>query len=821
MRHDDSVALTAQELHRRAVEQCIRGSYAMAEATLARAAQRTNDPNVMARIAGTRAVVLQRTGHPLDAERTCVDALDARELSAHTRAILLGQLGALAKYDGRLDDADRHLTSAIDSLAADPVAAARLRMNRAMVSVDRRRADAAAADLEVAVETFDANGLATDAAQARHNRALVSLLMGDLVTALNRMSEARPLAVTTPVAGATADVDRAEVLRDAGLTTEAERILASTAVVFGAHRMPQSRGEAEYSLASSQLTHDPVRAGRTAAAAARRFRALGSEAWAARAEALQLRAALSGVSRRAPSIDTVAHVASELDRLGFGSEAAALRLAAALSLARRGESHEAGERMPAVRVPASASMEVRLLAHETRAVRATARGRHGEARRHAAAGLDALARWQDAFGSLDLQTSIAMHGSGLLLAGLSSAVHSRRPDVVFEWSERTRHLHQQVVPLRPPPDEEFAADLAELRMLRANGPTWLTDPRAIELRERTRERQWSRTGSARFDGHTTLDVLRSGLGSDAALIAFVFSGDALTALVVTAVGEAVLDVPGFAAIRDALPGLRADLDMSASVRTGPMADVVRRSLESRLATLSSVLLDAAVTLAGSRRLVITAPGILAGIPWAMLPALRGHVFTLATSATRWLRDRDLAPGGAVGFAVGPRVARGDEEVDAAASAWPAAPVLRGAVATVDAVTALAADVDVLHVAAHGRHAVDNPLFSGLELADGVLFGYDIDRMPRVPATVVLSACEVGRSSVRWGEEAIGMTRGWLHAGTRAVVATPVVVADDVACELLGAMHVGLSAGVPPAEALAGASVRTGIVAPFQVHGAGF
>jgi CHAT domain-containing protein len=142
-------------------------------------------------------------------------------------------------------------------------------------------------------------------------------------------------------------------------------------------------------------------------------------------------------------------------------------------------------------------------------------------------------------------------------------------------------------------------------------------------------------------------------------------------------------------------------------------------------------------------------------------------------------------------------------------------------ATVDDVTSLAADVDVLHIAAHGRHSSDNPMFSGLELADGPLFGYDIDRMPRVPSTVVLSACEAGRSSVRWGEEAVGMARAWLHAGTRCVIAAPVVVADDDACELLGAMHEGLAAGQTPSEALAAASDRTGIVAPFQAHGSGF
>jgi CHAT domain-containing protein len=207
----------------------------------------------------------------------------------------------------------------------------------------------------------------------------------------------------------------------------------------------------------------------------------------------------------------------------------------------------------------------------------------------------------------------------------------------------------------------------------------------------------------------------------------------------------------------------------------------------------------------------------------MLPGLGGHPFTVAVSASRWMRMRPRVSASprAAGFAAGPRVPRGREEIEAAAAAWERAFVLGDGEASVDRVTALASSVDVLHVAAHGRHAVDNPLFSGLELGDGTLFGYDIDLMPEVPDTVVLSACEVGRSSVRWGEEAVGMTRIWLHAGTRCVIAAPVIVADDAACELLGAMHGGLAAGASASEALADAAASTGIVAPFQVHGAGF
>ena len=79
---------------------------------------------------------------------------------------------------------------------------------------------------------------------------------------------------------------------------------------------------------------------------------------------------------------------------------------------------------------------------------------------------------------------------------------------------------------------------------------------------------------------------------------------------------------------------------------------------------------------------------------------------------------------------------------------------------------------MLHIAGHGRHTGENPLFSAVELVDGPWFGYDIDELRRTPSTVVLSACELGRVSVRSGEEAIGMSAAWLHAGARTVLSSP-------------------------------------------------
>jgi CHAT domain-containing protein len=141
---------------------------------------------------------------------------------------------------------------------------------------------------------------------------------------------------------------------------------------------------------------------------------------------------------------------------------------------------------------------------------------------------------------------------------------------------------------------------------------------------------------------------------------------------------------------------------------------------------------------------------------------------------------------------------------AAAETWDAAEVLVGEHATAAAVSGLAARVDVLHLSAHGRHSGENPLFSGVELVDGPWFGYDIDQLAEIPDVVLLSACEVGRSEVRFGEELVGMTSAWLHAGVRCVIASAAAVNDEVAHDVLVSVHRSLGAGADPAAALAAA-----------------
>jgi len=806
--------LSALELHQRGVDAANSRRFAQARRALTAASARTDDADLRARIDGTMAYVLAQTGQPVEAERLSREALSRPGLSDETVALANGQLGTLLMHGGRLDDADLFLTRAIDGLDEGSIESANCLMSRSIVSMQRHRLDACTADLQRAIAAYEAHGAEEPLAEARHNLGYAALLGGDLVTALGLMTRSRPiLAATSDLAAAISDLDRAEVLRDAGLTTEAEELLGTVAVRFGAQRMRQARGEAEFHLARSLLRHDASSAERAAATASRRFATLGSASWAARADAVRLEAQLRTRPQKPPAAEDFSRTVDALTRGGFRTEAAAVSLTARLA---------DGGRLP--RLTPDAPTPLRLRAHEVRAVRAAARGRDADARRAAAEGLDLLTTWQQSFGALDLQASVAMHGTELMFAGLAAAARSRDPEVLFEWSERARHLSQQVAPVRPPHDAELSADLAELRMLRADlaGSDWTTDARVRELRDRVRDRQWSSTGVGESHERLGLSETRARLDDDTAILAYVFTREELLCVVATTSGSSIVEL-ALPRIEAALDGLRADLDVAALTHGGPMAHVVGRSLDDRLRRLDEALLaPARAASGGAARLALTVPGILGGIPWAMLPGMRGTPFTIATSVSRLLGGSDRRPPQAsrAGFATGPRVARAEEEVRRAAAAWAGARMLTGDSARVSAVTELAEQVDVLHIAAHGRHAVDNPLFSGFELVDGTLFGYDVDLISRPPETVVLSACELGRSSVRWGEEALGMTRVWLHAGTGCVIAAPVVVADDVACELLGAVHSELATGARPADALAAASESTGLSAPFQCHGSG-
>ena len=149
------------------------------------------------------------------------------------------------------------------------------------------------------------------------------------------------------------------------------------------------------------------------------------------------------------------------------------------------------------------------------------------------------------------------------------------------------------------------------------------------------------------------------------------------------------------------------------------------------------------------------------------------------------------------------------ELSALASLYPSARRFGADRSRVADVLAALGEVDVAHFACHGRFRTDNPMFSNLELTDGPLTVFDLERLRRPPSVVVLAACDVGATAVGAGDELLGVTSALHRAGTRQVVASLVPVADAAVVELMVALHRGLLAGARPAEALARAGRALG------------
>ena len=152
---------------------------------------------------------------------------------------------------------------------------------------------------------------------------------------------------------------------------------------------------------------------------------------------------------------------------------------------------------------------------------------------------------------------------------------------------------------------------------------------------------------------------------------------------------------------------------------------------------------------------------------------------------------------------GPGIPSATDEIAQIEASYAHPVVLAGAEATAEAVLQALGAAEVAHIAAHGRFRADNALFSALELADGPLTVYELERIEQPPRLVVLSACDGGRAQVHPGDELMGTTAALLSIGTGAIIASVAPVPDAGAPPLMASFHKHLGrSGSSPATALA-------------------
>ena len=318
----------------------------------------------------------------------------------------------------------------------------------------------------------------------------------------------------------------------------------------------------------------------------------------------------------------------------------------------------------------------------------------------------------------------------------------------------------------------------------------------------------------------------------AGLVIYLKDGRLLRALVIVDGSASLRSLGEYAAAGEAVLRLRADLDAQAGrALPGRVAEAVAAATRQDAAALTAAVLSPLLPELGDRDLVVVPAGVLATVPWAVLPGCAGRPVTVAPSATAWHAARHRlgaisqpGPGGpgpqaAALLVAGPGNDRGDAEVRAIAALRPGSSVLTGASATPAATLAGLGTAAIAHLAAHGLHQAENALCSTLELAGGPLLGYDLQRAARAPSMVVLSSCDLGLTDVRPGDETFGMVTALLTAGAGTVVASVARVADDTAMAAMIGYHQAIMAGSAPAAALATA-LRRETAAGFVCFGAG-
>ena len=213
-------------------------------------------------------------------------------------------------------------------------------------------------------------------------------------------------------------------------------------------------------------------------------------------------------------------------------------------------------------------------------------------------------------------------------------------------------------------------------------------------------------------------------------------------------------------------------------------------------------LESAGDLVGIRQLLIVPDSVLNYVPFAALPVGRHRFlsddFTLAYLPAASALAADSKARGRTLLAMAPsgtHLPNTLAEVRGIGQIFgPTSRVITGKDATKTLFKKIAGDYDYLHLATHGSLNRNAPLLSVLELEpdsqnDGRLELYEIARMKLHARLITLSACESGLgkgyfTEIPGGDEFVGLTRAFLSAGGRNVLASLWAVNDESTRDLM-------------------------------------
>lgn len=317
-------------------------------------------------------------------------------------------------------------------------------------------------------------------------------------------------------------------------------------------------------------------------------------------------------------------------------------------------------------------------------------------------------------------------------------------------------------------------------------------------------------------GNTSTAQLAALLPAGEALVEYYYFGDDCYAFILKGGQVQAITLAGRGLEQDVLA-----LRKAIAAGEGTAWQAVAERLHARLWQPLETLLGA------PRRVLVVAHGILHYLPFAALRAGDGTLlvdryalyFLPSASVLTFLPPAPTATKGSL-LALGnpdlgdPQLdlAYAGEEARALSNRFPDAHLLVRQAASETNVRTLGPGYQRIHIASHGRFEADAPLTSGLYLAkdahnDGVLTVGELYSISLNADLVTLSACETGLGKITNGDDVIGLSRGFLYAGARSIVASLWEVDDQATAELMVAFYRRL-ADTDKVEALRQAQLAT-------------
>jgi tetratricopeptide (TPR) repeat protein len=708
-------------------------------------------------------------------------------------------------------------------------------LNRGLAHLSLLHLEQARTDLDRALELSVVEGIREQEFKARHNLGCLEFYAGRFPEAIRLMREADEMDAS--VQRARARHDLALVLLEVGLLDQARTALRSALAEARADRLRLDEGDIHLDLARcALLLQQPGSAKAELGAAVAAYRSRGATQ-RRRSAALQRAAADVEDARVPKNLDQVLapwlhddHPVTPEDRLAVRVRAEAALL--------RGDLTTAEQALLRLRTKApqgvAAAMHDRLL----RARVAAARGEAASARRTVRDALTRLTTTLQPSQSVEVRSALAVHGRRLAAFDLADAMRSGSPRRAFDSVERWRAVSHRLAPVSAELDPRRVELLAELRLIRhvLAGSDFPEGMERNRLREKAVRLEWK---VAQADWATADGVDKGAPGRSAVRAAKLSQVQPLLASEgVTAVvlfdhdGEHyALHVRGnrttlhplgpSSHIASLAAQLNRDLRARAFAAPDPaLATAIQRAVDSSVRLLDTALF-ASVPAEPGMGLVVIPGRTLTSVPWNLLPSLAGRPVTVSPSMSRWAGGHSPTTGRpptTVTALAGPGLTHASREVEDVGSVWRNShplTCLNGAT-SVDVKDALASSA-LVHIAAHGNHEEQSPFFSSLRMGDGPVFAHELPR-PLAAQHVVLSACEVGRSDLRPGDEPLGLTAALLALGATSVVAAVAPVRDEVASRAMVRYQEHLASGQSASAALAAAVAEHPAAGAFCLFG---